>query len=177
MIPEIAHGSRNDAHLGWRLQENDLADFYIWLSRNYPREEGPRVGPRESIGNFRDGLLSALRNRGTPESCRAIERIAGEFPDLQHIKWVLVEAKKVTLRRTWIPPTPDVVLELARTREVRFVQSAGQLLSVVIDSLQELERKLQGETPAAPYLWNEVAKGQWRPKDENDLANYHYSAA
>jgi hypothetical protein len=37
---------------------------------------------------------------------------------------------------------------------LQLVQSADQLLEVVLESLKRLEAKLQEETPAAIDLWN-----------------------
>lgn len=47
---------------------------------------------------------------------------------------------------------------------------------VLIESLQRLETELQGETPAAPDLWDKIdhTRGQerYRPKDENSFSDY-----
>jgi len=73
----------------FRLNEQQIADLYLWLSRNYPREEDPSnvgahfVGAREEIANWRDSLLQHLKARGTPEAVHAIEQISNNLPDLQ----------------------------------------------------------------------------------------------
>jgi hypothetical protein len=42
---------------------------------------------------------------------------------------------------------------------------------VLIESLQRLEEKLQGETPAAQFLWDQDG-GSYRPKDEKSFSDY-----
>src|SRR5262249_28038998 len=130
------------------------------------------VGARESVGDFRDALLEQLLQRGTPAACREMERVVQALPRLSWLKWAMIRAREVTLRRTWIPPRPAELLRLARERDARLVQTGEQLLDVLIASLRRLERDLQGENPAAPDLWNEVAKGVHRPKDEQAFSNY-----
>lgn len=43
---------------------------------------------------------------------------------------------------------------------------------VLAESLQRLERRLQGETPQVEFLWDQVKDKQWKPKDENSFSNY-----
>jgi len=96
-----------------------------------------------------------------------------ELPELDWLKWVLLEAQDITRRRTWVPPQPDEILKVASHSELRLVQSGDQLLEVVVESLKRLEAKLQGETPAAQFLWDQIiSKNAWRPKDENSFSDY-----
>jgi predicted NACHT family NTPase len=72
------------------LTEEQVADFYIWLTQEYPHAEDPEfnspeahfVGTRESIGNLRDNILNSLREWGTPQACQEIQRIISHFPEL-----------------------------------------------------------------------------------------------
>jgi hypothetical protein len=73
---------------------------------------------------------------------------------------------------TWGPVLPKTLLKLIQERDKRLVQNGEQLLSVLIESLQRLENKLQGETPASVDLWNQFERTTFRPKDENDFTNY-----
>ena len=47
-----------------------------------------------------------------------------------------------------------------------------QLLSLISESLDRLEEKLQGETSASEFLWNKIDDCQYIPKDENSFSNY-----
>jgi hypothetical protein len=161
-----------------RMTEDQLADFYVWLSQQYPHMEDPKregahdVSARESIADFRDSVLRYLKDLGTLAACEAIEKIARELPQLDWLKWTLLEARNIARQKTWVPPKPRDILEIAKNQQGRLVQSGEQLLEVVIESLQRLEQRLQGETPQVEFLWDQVKDKQWKPKDENSFSNY-----
>jgi len=172
-VPALGAG-----RIGERLTEDQLADLYEWLVRHYPYAKDPGnegahwVGPRESIAMWRDSILTHLKGRGTPQACEAIRRIARALPDLDWLKWTILEAQDLARRRTWLPPLPSDILKLASHERGRLVEGGSQLLDVLLESLKRLESKLQGETPAAIDLWDEVAKNVHKPKDENRLSDY-----
>jgi hypothetical protein len=158
-----------------QLAEDQVADLYIWLVQQYPygddRKTGGAVGRRDT-SHFRDGLITHLSQRGTYASCAGIEKIIGVFPDFTWLKWHLQRARETARRKTWTPPRVQDLIALAQEQERRFVQNGDQLLQVVIESLQRLDAKLQGETPAATFLWNEQKGGKYRPKDENEVSDF-----
>lgn len=178
----LSFSSRFEGHkLLQSLSETVLADFYIWLVKRFPHKEDPNhdddemahwVGPREEIADFRDGILRYLSNKGTLESCNQIARIVSELPELSWLKWTLFEAQSVTRRSTWFPPTPIEVVQLLENRHRRLVQSENQLLEVLIESLNRLEQKLHGITPAVVWLWNEIDQKEYRPRSENEFSDY-----
>lgn len=179
VIEAVAHrAGRQRVRVGQVLTEDQLAELYIWLVRQCPYAEDPQydeghwVGPRESIGNWRDAILRHLQQRGTPQTCEAIRRIIRELPELHWLKWTLLEAQDLARRRTWVPPQAADILKIATNQDARLVQSGDQLLDVLIESLKRLEARLQGETPAVIDLWNEIGKNVYRPKDENRLSDY-----
>lgn len=181
VISALAHGGDRFAdHIGQKLTEEQLAELFLWLEQQYPRQKDPKhdqlimheVTPRESIGQWRDGILRHLQYRGTYEACTALQRIAHELPHLDWLKWTILEAQTTTRRRTWVAPHPTTIIRLARNEQVRLVQSGEHLLSVIIESLERLEKKLQGQTPAAQFLWDNVGKATYRPKDENAFSDY-----
>jgi hypothetical protein len=158
------------------LSENELANLYIWLTRNYPHAEDPRyrtgfgsytMTPRRLVASWRDSTLSRLEELGTTKSCEEIRRLAREFPELVWLKWVLRRAQETARRNTWEAPKPSEIMQLARDSRSGLVQSGEQLLRAVIESVKQLEIRLQAGA-AAHELWNEdpICK----PKDENRLA-------
>jgi len=165
------------------LTELEAADLYIWLMDRYPpsnyfieyRDDGhlTAIGLRESIALWRDDIPQDLRDRGTFEACRQIERIMETFPALREtMKWTLYQAKAEARLKTWVAAEPAEVRELTAERAARLVRNSDQLLDVVIESLGRLEEKLRGETPAAPDLWNERDDGSQRPKGEERFSDY-----
>jgi hypothetical protein len=168
--------------LKW-MPEDALADWFLWLRREFPCHEDPHVGgfhtisQREQLGYFRDGLPKLLQGRGTPQAVRALERIVRNEAehaqsDTEHwIKYLLPEARQLALAGTWSPAQPREIAMLLRSPHKRFVSNGDELLDVLVESLQRFDRKLQDETPAAPDLWNSLPSGKSRPKDENALAD------
>lgn len=173
-------GSRQRQRLHEVLSEHHLAALYVWTSRRYPYTddpdddaEGVRVGPGDQMRWFREGLLNALRDRGTFEAVRALQWCIDELRHLDWLKYTLHDARARARSRTWLPPSPTEVLRLGETRNGRLVRSGSELLDAVAASLRRLEVKLQGDTPAAIDLWNGPdAQGRYQPKDENALSNY-----
>jgi hypothetical protein len=154
------------------ISDNSLADLYIWLEREFPHSEDPphdeEIGERHHIAYFRDNILRALENIGTVESCNAIKRIANEFPALDWLKSILVEAKKNTIRKNWQPPTPEQLLDMA-SRNTRLVRNGDELQDAVIESLGRLGKELQGENTPVQFLWDTRA---WMPKEEAALSDF-----
>jgi hypothetical protein len=162
------------------LTEDQLADLYLWLEAQYPHTQDPQhkdgeahaVTPDESVRWWRDDVLRQLQQRATPFAITALERLCTALPDNLWLPRLLRDARILMLRATWQPPLPEYILKLPRDRCVRLVQSADQLLDVVIESLDRLQKKLQGETYAAPFLWDEIRKNTYRPKNEDTLSDY-----
>jgi hypothetical protein len=180
LVEATANGAHHSDLSSKRLSERQAADLYIWLMHRYPPSDYyityrddrlTSIGLKESIALWRDDIPRDLQNRGTVEACRQIERIAVELPELQDtLKWTLYQAQAETRRKTWVAPNPQHVLSLTARRTTRLVQNGDQLLNVLVESLERLGAKLQGETPAAFALWNEV-NGSYTPKDEERLSD------
>jgi hypothetical protein len=69
------------------------------------------------------------------------------------------------------------VLRLVRRAESRLVRSGPELLGVLEESIERLEKRLQGITPMAEALWNEVtttdeSPRRFRPKLEPWLSDF-----
>jgi hypothetical protein len=178
VITEVAHnGERSGGNVYSKLLEDQLANLYIWVENQYPHLSDPKhedsywMGPRDSIADFRSGILQHLKMRGTKKACEAIEKIIQSYPDYKWLKWTLIDAKNITNQQTWIPPKAKDILNMVQDRKKRLVQNEEQLLDILVESLKRLEGKLQGETPAAVFLWNEW-NGNYRPKNENRLSDF-----
>jgi predicted NACHT family NTPase len=184
VLESVSYFARETGSVEWRLSENQVLELYRWLARQYPKVEKPKrqkdsnefsvedyeVKPEESAIRWQGAILQHLKERGTPQSCEALQQIAHEFPDMaEKLKRILLEAQLITRRRTWSAPTPQEVFRVTSDRNVRLVNGADQLLDVVIESLDRLNQKLQGETPSAFLLWDQIVS---RPKDEQALSDY-----
>jgi predicted NACHT family NTPase len=178
----LAVSHRPDQHLKGlqaKLPECCLAELYKWAMRHFPPSEDPEdrnagmhfVGPRESVARLRDSILEKLKERGTSAALAEIRRLIRDLPDATHLKWALLSASTIMLQRTWVPPKPQHVLDLARTSQSYLVESGEQLMEVVIDSLRRWEAELQGAPPAAFLLWDKLPSETWRPFDEDRFSD------
>lgn len=163
--------------IGSRLNEDQLADLYVWLTHyfevpEHKSGEAHWVGPLEYIDLWRNAIVQLLTHRGSFRACEAIKRLQRELPQLDWLKWVYVDAQAQARRATWVPAQPQDIIKLAADHELRLVQSGDQLMQVLVESLERFQSLLQGETPEAPYLWDNVSKSDAKPKDENSFSDY-----
>jgi len=121
-----------------------------------------RVNNRQRIVGFRNRILTQLKEKGTHQACAAIQRIVQAFPEETELKWTLREAQNIRRRKTWTPPKPDQILQLFSDSEKRLVKDGNELLAVLIESLESLQKKLHDQNPAVIDLWNEIKLTQVR---------------
>lgn len=155
-------------------------DFYLWLNKEFPPTprstdgEATFVTPRHRVEEIRNGILHQLVELGTFESVREISRLMTAVPEQAHLAWSLERARTNTLREEWRPALLPDLLDLLQHKQRRLVENEEQLQSVVLESLERLQKELQGESPSAPELWNYEGSGNqrsnFRPKDEEDLS-------
>lgn len=190
IFKKISYSVKWDGNLELKLREEHVADIFIFLAKEFPQAETKkqnqasrkgdgidsgeintehyRIGEEDSINIWKGYIPQRLQARGTIEACNALRKIINELPSLtDNLQWRLLEAEDLTRRATWKPQKPRDILQLIFEQDKRLVQNGNQLIDVLIESLRRLELELQGETPAAVFLWNEN-----KPKDENDFSNY-----
>lgn len=162
-----------------RIGERNTADLFIWLNKHFPRKDDPneqgahQVVPRESLAYYRDSLLRSLEAKGTQEAIRAIEHIQKELPDLGSLNFYLVKARENVRRTNWLPLPTNDFLFLTRDPSSRLILNADHLLEALMESLMRLEKKLQGETPNAIFLWNDLPNTKkLRPKSEDRFSDF-----
>lgn len=181
VIYRVLELSRNEGiNIIQTLDEKKLSALYIWLEKHSPRSEDPNfenesmahfVGSRESVAEWRDNILRILEKRGTQEACSAIAEIQNKLPYLDWVKWHLLEAQSNMRRKSWVPIKPSEFFELIKSNQSHFIQNGEALTHCILESLDGLQLKLQGETPAAIDLWNYVNR-KYTPKDENTFSDY-----
>lgn len=183
LLMDVASEFHHNAEkVALRLTEAQLADLYLWLVREFPysqdREHTGTYSPTrdDSVRDLRDGVLRVLEHRGTLASVQAVQRVAAVLPELDWLSSVVVETRKHALRSTWQPCTPADLLELTRRPKTGLVRSANELQEVLLEAICALQQQLQGETPAAPDLWDKVPRSQrhkkFRPKEEEHFSDW-----
>ncbi|MGL5255534.1 MAG: hypothetical protein ACRC76_00745, partial [Proteocatella sp.] len=178
LMLRVAHFSEYKKSYIYKLSEKQLEDFYIWLVINFPYEEDPQHNDghvyspsnRDDMSHFRDGVFHILQSRGNSASCEAIERISYKFPKSKWLVNCLEKANKIRIENKWIPYKPKEILSLIHDESnSRLIKDEEQLLDIVIEALARIQLKLQGETPLAPLLWDQIVK---KPKWENDFSDF-----
>ncbi len=167
------HDRVHNAELGNRLPPDKVAQLYLWLYRHFPPADDPKhdgvhgVGDREAVAMYRDTLVARLRERG---AVVAIRQIRDELPDVKWLTYTEIAAEKNRLWGSWEGVNPSALRKMVKDTDSRLVQSGGQLLQVLTESMERLEAELQGAPPAVQDLWN--TRGAVNPKDEKDLSDY-----
>jgi len=158
----------------YRLTEQQLGDLFRLLVIRYPYATH-RLTDGGSINRFaqcRDAVLGHLRERGTRDAVEQLQRFVAEMPDLPFLRQDLRKAQHLMRQTTWTGWQPVHILALAESQEKRLVEDGTQLLEVVVESLDRLQERLQGERAIVEALWNTPKKGPCGPKDESFLSDF-----
>lgn len=178
-----------------RLSSERLSDIYQIVQREFPPESDPwhdgvySPGPNDVIRQWRSTILTALENRATADAVDALARIAAASPERDWLVQVWLRAKVGLMGARWTGTPPRALMAMAQQPHLRQVQSGEQLLDVLTESLERLQRELQGELRSVVGLWDQQrpraanaarqargravrpAPSKWLPKDEGHLAN------
>lgn len=174
----LSHWHRNASEFSRGLDELPVAMLYLKLAERFPPSEDPNIGEmhvvsqRESLGRWREDLLSSLAMRGTWEAVEQLRCLAGQLPDIEWLPRRSAEAEEEARHRTWQPPSIDHMTRLARSTDARLINSPQQLQDVIIESLARYQAELSAETPAAADLWNALGRpSTFTPKDELHISD------
>ncbi|MCY1042766.1 NACHT domain-containing protein [Corallococcus sp. bb12-1] len=160
-----------------------LADIYLWIER-HAGARAPRSGSRflsvmnsgGDLHSIQGNIEGFLLRQSSRDACRALERLNHEVPGRKGLRIALIQAQESFRTEHWRPPGPRDLLALLGSPQARIVQSAAQLIDVVMESLGRLQVDLHGETPALEFLWNEWKEKnepvRFRPKKENHLSDW-----
>jgi hypothetical protein len=161
------------------LSDSSLGELYRWLIGEFPHEQdSPHLGThevteRDSVVELRDCIPRLLASRATLLACGVLASLAESFPDDPRMKWLLAESSKKTLEKSWEasdPLTARQLWGLIGDGRIRSITSEASLGNAIIEILEDLQDKLQGETPASRLLWNSDQETCW-PKSEEDLSD------
>lgn len=177
----LLEGASHDYHhnislLVRTLNESDIADLWEWTLIQYPFENDPiertsgmggTVTTAWAMADIRDGLLGRLVELGTFAACKELVRLVRKYPKVAAIRYMHIRCKEQMRRNSWQPLSPRQLFKLAKNHRSRFVQNADQLQDLVCDTLEGIQCKLHGPTPAARFLWHKD-----RPMEEEALSDW-----
>jgi hypothetical protein len=166
-----------------QIDEGDVASICIWLSRLgcekvLNRDEAGLVTPDKALAQWWNTLINLLTYKGTVKACNAIQRLIRALPQYERgLRRSLREAEERTRQVTWVAPSPEEVIGLVSESGMRLIRNGRELIGMLIESLNRLELLLQGVTPSAEDLWNELPRARdqprvFRPKGETSFSDY-----
>ena len=157
------------------LDEEQTADLYLWLETQFPATQDPvhhgaySPSARDQIKDYRDSLLNSLQTTGTWAAVHALERITATQPDRDWLQWLCHRARDQAIDTQWQAPSWEELSALLADPRSRLIRTEEDLWRVVVESLGRLQSSLRGETPMAPFLWDEASG---KPKDEGRLSDF-----
>ena len=176
------------------LKPQQLANYYRWLAQQYPTAPSPPIGQWRDISHeeallsdiqsMRANLAHTLAAMGSFQACEQLNLLRQQHPDHQRLVHLLYQASEQARRRTWVPPTVTEVMQLCSNPKARLIASEADLMDVVVDSLEEIGRELQGGLMQAHPLWSEWPDPKkdtgkrgpkikhYQPKDEENFSRY-----
>jgi hypothetical protein len=174
LLEDVSFGQPDRASFTTCLNDAELGELYTWVLEQYPPQDhlvSGFMGPRDTIRFLRDGLLEQLKKRSTFEACDAISRAELRLPRHRWLRYHFDQAELMACASTWEAQSPHDIIAIASDRQKRFVESSGQLLDVILDSLSRLQAELHGELASVCDLWNS-RNAHWWPKQEEDVSDY-----
>ena len=186
----VGHG--DDIKPTRELSEEHLSSLYLLVygifSPSDPEEQWDDSGEPRSVtsrfdaARFRDSLVDRLVARGNPAACREMRRVASSVAK-EHRLWMKkrwLDCIELVRRKAWNPIGPEQLLEIARRRNAYWIESDDDLVLVVLESLDELQRSIRN-SPSGDILdfWQYKRRGgrlsEQRPKAEVDVARKVYA--
>ena len=106
------------------LTEAQLADFYLWLTKQYPdiernNEDFYLYQSADHVADLRRRIIDMFKKRGTPLACQEILRLSEGLPELPWLKQVHLEARNDMLKASWLPYEPRKVLDLITKHKIQ----------------------------------------------------------
>lgn len=161
-----------------RASIDALADLYIWLHHNYPVENEPKhVGAftpdtYDMIYRFILEVFNSIVSYPSNTEL-TIQRIAYNFPDDLWLHDWIKRAKRKDLYRNAALYSEEEVLQLLTNTKSLVINSAQDLLSIVIGALHSYQTYLTGTiTPRVEDLWNCISDTQFIHKREEDFSDH-----
>jgi len=176
----LANYSHRNGNILADLAEPEISELYFWLEENFPTAKDVyypsgvhSVTPRDQLGRMRDNCPSYLSGLGTQAATDALRSICDRFPDRDWLKHLLNQAKQALRKRSLQALSPSELIVYTHRREARLARSSAELMDAVLVSLHRFQKKLHGQTPLAPFLWNLSGNGDTgRHKSEDRLTDF-----
>jgi hypothetical protein len=157
------------------LEEAQLGELWLWLENAFPANEDPdfdevhTVGPRETVGRFRDDVLGRLRTTPSDAAAEAIRSLLVRHPGRASLQRALVDVERAAADAVWRPISCDALLTLALEDRRTFIRNERDLWLQTQTALAGIASRLQTDTPLAHLLWDTYSH---RPKTEDEISDF-----
>lgn len=146
-----------------------LLDHFPYANDPPPPENGFSPDKAFKTRGIRNRLLGRLAELG--ETRRLAELAEDRSGQDQHVlRRLLRQARASAAELALAPPTPNQLIELFNRADARLVRSDSDLLEVVVDQLDTLEKQLA--VGAYRDLWNFDSDGTNHPGAEDDISDW-----
>ena len=169
----VVHSDENVWNILWPLVHNDRSwgknlieairrDYHFTkkIFQNYSEEQIADVfiflkGECYSIKEY-------LITIGTYDAVAALEKIIKEIPEFktEFSYWIKIAQERASYK-AWCPPNDSDIYELFQFKDSRLIQSGSQLIELIIEGLNHIEMRLQGQGSyhnEARVLWDHQGK-------------------
>lgn len=143
-------------------QDSDLSvksayDQYKMLREHFPSNEDRRsksfglIEVQDRIYEWKSALLNIIMNSDNAEGLSIASALFEAYPELD---WVFAKVRTSVHQKAWKKiDWHDLERQMTETNS-RIVNSVGDLMEAVTDSLERFNTRLQGENAIAFALWN-----------------------
>jgi len=185
----LLHGIGQSSDWISRIPAQLNAELWDWLDGEFPgdpylHEGDGAITAAHEMADFNRAVFQGLIQRTSREACEALKWLMRRRPQAFWLGDVLARMKKAARGAVWNRPSSAGLMKTFSDSERRLIRTAGDLQSLLMESLARLQKSLRGSPPSME-LWNEVAKGRKKrkkiidPKDEMNLSNrikFHFES-
>ena len=166
-----------------------VADIYVWLHTEYPANTRPDYkgayspGPLDNIHELKSNIINHLTNKGIKDYTSALQKIIDQFPaDAGWLNDCIIEAQTAERAKNVSILSIENIKKLYDKKNASLINSARDLLTLILEKLDEYQKYLNGDNPAVRDLWNtadsirprdkESLSDSIRPRNEEDLSDH-----
>ncbi|MCG2644295.1 MULTISPECIES: glycosyltransferase [Bradyrhizobium] len=142
LIRSIAHlDEYRSPSFSEALTETAIADLFAWLHHHAPSEEKDRpVEEPGSLGELQRTLVQELVGRGTPAAVAALQELSLKCPDLEWLRWKIVDARAELAAKGWRYLDPaEVIAHISGLRPLPQVRSEKEAIKAAKRAAQQTE--------------------------------------
>ena len=148
---------------------------YIWLNLEYPAIElleCQECHAKFAIRRLKSELINNLVNCGEKDATQSLRNIFEQFPCDEWLRDCIVQSQIAEQEKNISIVVASDLKKLCELKGMSYflVNNSGDLLSLILEKLDEYEQYLQGDNPAVGDLWNTRAPIQ--PQDEEYLSDH-----